>query len=92
MSRSVKKGPYCDNSLLRKVDKIFKFKKKTLKTWSRRSTILPEFLGLTILVHNGNKFLPVHISEGMIGHKLGEFSLTRNFKSHPIAKNKKKVK
>lgn len=80
MGRSVKKGPFIDESLLRKVKK--EQGGKIIKTWSRRSTILPEMVGLTIGVHNGKKFFPVFITEEMVGHKLGDFSPTRTFHSH----------
>ena len=83
MPRSLKKGPYIDPKLQKKVDAIAVFKKKqVIKTWSRRSTISPQFVGLTFAVHNGNKFIPVYISENMVGHKLGEFSPTRTFRGH----------
>jgi small subunit ribosomal protein S19 len=84
MARSIKKGPYVATKLLRKVDKINAgdAKKGVIKTWSRRSTITPDFVGHTFAVHNGNKFIPVYITEYMVGHKLGEFSPTRNFKAH----------
>ena len=84
MSRSVKKGPYVDEKLLKKVDAMNKSgQKKVIKTWSRSSTITPDFVGLTFAVHNGNKFIPVYIHEGMVGHKLGEFAPTRIFRGHP---------
>ncbi len=84
MSRSLKKGPFIDAKLLKKISdlKSQKNKKKVIKTWSRRSMIIPEMVGLTIAVHNGKKFIPVFISENMVGHKLGEFSPTRIFKGH----------
>ena len=83
MPRSLKKGPYIDPKLLKKVEKAMSMKKKqVIKTWSRRSTISPDFVGLTFAVHNGNKFIPVFISENMVGHKLGEFSPTRIFRMH----------
>ena len=83
MPRSLKKGPYIDPKLQRKVDATVKAKKKqVIKTWSRRSTISPQFVGLTFAVHNGNKFIPVYVSENMVGHKLGEFSPTRIFRGH----------
>ena len=83
MSRSLKKGPYIDPKLERKVLSLSKSdKKQVIKTWSRRSTISPLFVGLTFAVHNGNKFIPVYISENMVGHKLGEFSPTRIFRAH----------
>ena len=87
MARSIKKGPYVDHNLLEKVTGMNKGgKKSVLKTWSRRSTIIPEFVGHTFAVHNGNKFIPVYITENMVGHKLGEFAPTRNFKSHSSKK------
>ena len=83
MSRSLKKGPYIDPKLERKILNLSKGdKKQVIKTWSRRSTISPLFVGLTFAVHNGNKFIPVYISENMVGHKLGEFSPTRIFRAH----------
>ncbi|MEX0843056.1 MAG: 30S ribosomal protein S19 [Gemmatimonadota bacterium] len=83
MPRSVKKGPYIQESLLRKVEIMnSRGEKKVVKTWSRSSTISPEFVGHTIAVHNGNKFVPVYITENMVGHKLGEFSPTRLFRGH----------
>lgn len=83
MPRSLKKGPFIDLSLAKKVEKALNAKdKRPIKTWSRRSMITPEMIGLTIAVHNGKQFMPVFISEQMIGHKLGEFALTRTFKAH----------
>ncbi|GAA5091502.1 MAG: 30S ribosomal protein S19 [Alcaligenaceae bacterium] len=83
MSRSIKKGPFVDEHLLNKVEAAVEGKdKRPIKTWSRRSTILPEFIGLTIAVHNGRQHIPVYINENMVGHKLGEFALTRTFKGH----------
>ena len=83
MGRSVKKGPFVDHHLVGKVDKVRgSSDKRPIKTWSRRSTILPDFVGLTIAVHNGKQHIPVYISENMVGHKLGEFALTRTFKGH----------
>jgi len=84
MSRSLKKGPFVDESLLKKIESIdsAKDKKKVVKTYSRRSTVIPEMVGMTIGVHNGKKFIPVFITENMVGHKLGEFSPTRTFKGH----------
>ena len=83
MGRSVKKGPYVEESLLVKVRALNeKNEKKVFKTWSRRSTITPEFIGHTLAVHNGNKFIPVYITENMVGHKLGEFAATRLFRGH----------
>ena len=91
MTRSLKKGPFVDHHLLSKVDKVVASNdKRPIKTWSRRSTILPEFIGLTIAVHNGKQHVPVYVTEQMIGHKLGEFSLTRSFKGHPGDKKAKK--
>ncbi|MBA2423055.1 MAG: 30S ribosomal protein S19 [Chitinophagales bacterium] len=87
MSRSIKKGPYVDHNLQEKVDKMTAGGKKTvIKTWSRRSTITPDFVGNTFAVHNGNKFIPIYVSENMVGHKLGEFAPTRNFKGHSSKK------
>ena len=87
MSRSLKKGPYIDFKLERKVDKLNHSGKKTvIKTWSRRSMISPDFVGHTLAVHNGNKFIPVYVTENMVGHKLGEFAPTRNFKGHTSGK------
>ena len=83
MTRSLKKGPFVDHHLLAKVEKAIATKdKKPVKTWSRRSTILPDFIGLTIAVHNGKQHIPVFVTENMVGHKLGEFALTRTFKGH----------
>ncbi|GAB1402557.1 30S ribosomal protein S19 [Elusimicrobiota bacterium] len=83
MSRSVKKGPYVDAKLLKKIEALNKTsEKKIIKTWARSSTITPEFVGHTLAVHNGKKWLPIYISEQMVGHKLGEFSPTRVFKGH----------
>jgi small subunit ribosomal protein S19 len=83
MGRSVKKGPFVDEKLLRKVQKMIESReKKVIKTWSRDSTIIPEMIGLTFAVHNGVKHIPVYVSENMVGHKLGEFALTRTFRGH----------
>ncbi|MCD4819532.1 MAG: 30S ribosomal protein S19 [Candidatus Cloacimonetes bacterium] len=83
MARSIKKGPFVDNHLQRKVDKLNdENKKQVIKTWSRRSMVTPDFIGHTFAVHNGKKFVPVYISENMVGHKLGEFSPTRTFRGH----------
>ncbi|HHL72505.1 MAG TPA: 30S ribosomal protein S19 [Bacteroidetes bacterium] len=83
MPRSVKKGPYIDASLNKKIQQLNDAnQKKVIKTWARRSTITPEFVGHTIAVHNGNKFIPVFISENMVGHKLGEFAPTRTYRGH----------
>ena len=87
MARSVKKGPFGDLHLLKKVEAVRATNdKRPVKTWSRRSTVLPEFVGLTIAVHNGKQHVPVYVSENMVGHKLGEFSLTRTFKGHAADK------
>ncbi|MCS5659189.1 MAG: 30S ribosomal protein S19 [Dehalococcoidia bacterium] len=83
MPRSVKKGPFIDEKLLKKISQMEKSgKKKVIKTWSRRSVIAPEFVGYTLAIHNGKQFIPVFISENMVGHKLGEFSPTRIFRMH----------
>jgi small subunit ribosomal protein S19 len=83
MARSLKKGPFVDDKLLNKVRKMEESgKKRVLKTWSRRSMVTPEFIGHTLAVHNGNRFIPVFINENMVGHKLGEFSPTRTFRMH----------
>ncbi|HET9947403.1 MAG TPA: 30S ribosomal protein S19 [Longimicrobiales bacterium] len=83
MPRSVKKGPFIEEKLLRKIEAMnARGEKKVIKTWSRASTISPEFVGHTIAVHNGNKFIPVYITENMVGHKLGEFAPTRLFRGH----------
>jgi small subunit ribosomal protein S19 len=83
MSRSLKKGPFVDGHLLKKVEAAQSSKdKRPIKTWSRRSTIVPDFIGLTIAVHNGKQHVPVYINDQMVGHKLGEFALTRTFKGH----------
>ena len=85
MGRSLKKGPFIDNHLREKVEGMnARNEKKVIKTWSRRSTILPEMIGHTIAVHNGRKFIPVYVTEQMIGHKLGEFAATRTFKGHAV--------
>jgi small subunit ribosomal protein S19 len=86
MTRSVKKGPFVDHHLMKKVEAARgATDKRPIKTWSRRSTIVPDFVGLTIAVHNGKQHVPVYITENMVGHKLGEFALTRIFKSHSAA-------
>ena len=83
MPRSIKKGPFIDHHLMDKVSKAVESKdKRPIKTWSRKSTITPDFVGLNFTVHNGKGFLPVYVTENMVGHKLGEFSATRSFKSH----------
>ncbi len=90
MSRSVWKGPFVDVHLKKKVDEMNKAgDRKVIKTWSRRSTIIPDMVGHTMMVHNGKKFIPVYVTENMVGHKLGEFALTRTFKGHAGAKDKK---
>lgn len=87
MGRSLRKGPFVDHHLLAKVDKQNRAgAKKPIKTWSRRSMILPDMVGHTFEVHNGRKFIPVFVSENMVGHRLGEFAPTRTFKGHPIKK------
>jgi small subunit ribosomal protein S19 len=91
MGRSLKKGPFVDAYLINKVEAVRASNdKRPIKTWSRRSTILPEFIGLTIAVHNGKQHIPVFVTENMVGHKLGEFSLTRTFKGHTAGKKAKK--
>ena len=91
MSRSLKKGPFVDAHLIKKVEAVRQTNdKRPVKTWSRRSTILPEFVGLTIAVHNGKTHVPVYVTENMVGHKLGEFSLTRTFKGHAADKKAKR--
>jgi small subunit ribosomal protein S19 len=91
MSRSLKKGPYIHFKLEKKVVDAQESKKKNvIKTWSRASIISPDFVGLTIAVHNGNKFIPVYVTENMVGHKLGEFSPTRQFRGHAGKKDKSK--
>jgi small subunit ribosomal protein S19 len=83
MSRSIKKGPFIQDALLKRIVAMnAKSEKKVVKTWSRSSTVIPEFVGHTIAVHNGNKFIPVYVTENMVGHKLGEFSPTRLFRGH----------
>ena len=90
MARSLKKGPFVDKSLMNKIKKLNEAnKKEVVKTWSRRSTIFPDFVGHTIAVHNGKDFIPVYVTEDMVGHKLGEFSMTRKFGGHGDDKNKK---
>jgi small subunit ribosomal protein S19 len=85
MARSTKKGPFIDQHLVAKIEDMnARSDKKVLRTWSRRSTVIPEMVGHTIAVHNGKKFIPVYISENMVGHKLGEFSFTRAFKGHSV--------
>ncbi len=85
MARSTKKGPFIDGHLLKKVEDMnARSEKKVLRTWSRRSTVIPEMVGHTLAVHNGRKFIPVYLTENMVGHKLGEFSFTRTFKGHSV--------
>ena len=87
MARSVKKGPFVQDSLRKRVDAMnSRNEKKVVKTWSRASTVLPDFVGHTFAVHNGNKFVPVYVTENMVGHKLGEFSPTRTFRGHTMAR------
>ncbi len=91
MSRSSKKGPFVDQHLVKKVETATANRdKRPIKTWSRRSTVLPEFVGLTIAIHNGKQHLPVYITDNMVGHKLGEFALTRTFKGHAADKKAKR--
>ncbi|MES2771513.1 MAG: 30S ribosomal protein S19 [Pseudomonadota bacterium] len=91
MGRSVKKGPFVDAHLVKKISVVRSTNdKRPIKTWSRRSTVLPDFVGLTIAVHNGKQHIPVYVTENMVGHKLGEFSLTRTFKGHTAGKKAKK--
>lgn len=91
MARSIKKGPFVDGYLIKKVAEAKENgKKNVIKTWSRRSVILPDFVGITFSVHNGNKFVPVYVSENMVGHKLGEFAPTRNFRGHAGDKKAKR--
>lgn len=92
MPRSVHKGPFIDDHLLRKIEKARNSgESRVIKTWSRRSTIIPDMIGLTFAVHNGRKFIPVFISDNMVGHKLGEFSPTRFFRTHSKARSEKGV-
>ena len=90
MSRSLKKGPYVDSKLEQKIEALNKSnQKKVIKTWARSCTIIPDFVGHTFAVHNGNKFIPVYVQEAMVGHKLGEFAPTRIFRAHPGVKSEK---
>ena len=90
MSRSIKKGPFCDDYLLKKVEKLnAENKKEVIKTWSRRSTIFPNFVGHTFAVHNGKEHVPVYVTDDMVGHKLGEFAPTRKFGGHGDGKDKR---
>jgi len=91
MARSLKKGPYIQHHLAKRVEQMNESgKKSVIKTWSRRSMISTDFVGLTFAVHNGNKFIPVYVTENMVGHRLGEFAPTRNFRGHVAKKDKKK--
>ena len=93
MARSLKKGPFVDESLLKKIDIMNDAgDKKVVKTWSRRSTIIPDMVGHTVAVHNGKKFIPVYVTENMVGHKLGEFSPTRTFRGHTTKTEKKSAR
>lgn len=93
MPRSIKKGPFIDDHLEKKIDQLNDSgEKKVIKTWSRRSTISPDFVGHTLAVHNGKNFIPVFITENMVGHKLGEFAPTRTFRGHPESKAEKAAK
>ncbi len=93
MPRSIKKGPFVDEHLVRKVDAMKDARdKKVIQTWSRRSIITPDFIGLTFAVHNGKKFIPVYVSDNMVGHKLGEFAPTRTYFGHKDKKGDKKAK
>jgi len=86
MGRSLKKGPYIDPTLLERIEELNRTRqKKVLKTWSRRTQIPPEFVGHTVAVHNGRKFIPVYVTENMVGHRLGEFAVTRTFRAHGTA-------
>jgi small subunit ribosomal protein S19 len=89
MARSIKKGPFIDEHLMKKVESEGANSKKIIKTWSRRSTITPEFVGVSLAVHNGRKFIPVFVTENMVGHKLGEFAPTRTFYGHAADKKSK---
>lgn len=92
MSRSIKKGPFVDLHLLKKIEKAIETgDKKPIKTWSRRSTIFPRMIGLTVSVHNGRQHIPIFISDEMVGHKLGEFSPTRTYRGHSVDKKIKKI-
>ncbi len=92
MPRSIKKGPFVDDHLMKKVDKMNENRdNKLIKTWSRRSTVVPDMIGHTFAVHNGKKFIPVYVTENMVGHKLGEFAPTRFFRGHGAARSEKAV-
>lgn len=90
MARSLKKGPFVDDHLMKKVEKLGEGKKEVIKTWSRRSTIFPQFVGHTFGVHNGKEHIPVYVTEDMVGHKLGEFAPTRNYRGHGEDKKAKR--
>jgi small subunit ribosomal protein S19 len=93
MARSVKKGPFVDPKLMKRIEDLNRVReKKVLRTWARRSVIPPAFVGHTIAIHNGNKFIPIYITENMVGHKLGEFAQTRTFRSHAASGKASKVK
>lgn len=93
MSRSIKKGPYVEPSLAKKIELMNRRnEKQVIKTWSRRSTVIPDMVGHTLAVHNGKRFVPVYITENMVGHKLGEFSLTRTYKGHSFKSDKSSKK
>ncbi|MEW6088520.1 MAG: 30S ribosomal protein S19 [bacterium] len=92
MSRSIKKGPFVDQSILEKIERMNKAgKKEVIKTWSRETTVIPELVGFTFAIHNGKKFIPVYLTENMVGHKLGEFAPTRTFKAHGAAHTEKAI-
>ncbi|MCK4412619.1 MAG: 30S ribosomal protein S19 [Candidatus Eisenbacteria sp.] len=91
MARSLKKGPYVDEALRKRIDELNRSRdKKVLRTWSRRSMVVPEFVGHTIAIHNGSKFIPIYITENMVGHKLGEFALTRTYRGHASDRSSRK--
>lgn len=93
MARSIKKGPYLDAKLMKKLEEMSRGRdKKVIRTWARRSTITPDFVGQTVAVHNGNKFIPIYISENMVGHKMGEFAPTRTFRGHAKSDKTSSVK
>ena len=93
MARSLKKGPYVHHKLIRKVDIMNQAgRKKVIKTWSRASMILPEFVGHTFAVHNGKQFIPIYVTENMVGHRLGEFAPTRTFRGHPMTKADRRMR
>jgi len=93
MARSVKKGPFVDQKLKKKIDELNKGRdKRVIRTWARRSVVPPSFVGHTIAIHNGSKFIPIYITENMVGHKLGEFALTRTFRSHAASGKSSKIK